>query len=134
MVNPPFSPRSWIRHALKWDLASRPSSPSRSGVRPTESSLELTIDRYDHEGWIDFYIGAAQQFPHKRCSLMDPHQRVGLHYLASDLDQLKRSSRPSPDIPHHLWVTLQKKGSSAALAKGSYKGLDQNQLLAELIS
>jgi hypothetical protein len=73
-------------------------------------SESLSVHRRQRsDGWIDFFLGeAAIEDPMHRCSFMDAHQKVGLHYLRQDLDRLQQMSCP-PGIPQSLWQRLQLK-------------------------
>ncbi len=70
--------------------------------------LCLPIQRLDHNGWVDFYVGQAQDHPNRRCSFMDPRLKVGVHYLVEDAEVIRENSCPD-GVPLHLWRKLQAK-------------------------
>jgi hypothetical protein len=71
---------------------------------------ELQLQRRQHlDGWIDFFLGkAAMENAVSRCSCIDSHRKIALHYLKEDLDCLGHLPCPSR-IPKSLWKLLQLK-------------------------
>ena len=67
---------------------------------------ELQVRRQVHDGWTDFFLGAATT--EKRCHhLLDASVKVGLHYCCSDLWTIGQMACPSNEIPTYLWQQLQ---------------------------
>ncbi len=68
----------------------------------------LSIDRDQHNGWVDFYLGQARHQPNRRCSLLDSHLKIGIHYLIEDASRIRRRALPE-EMPPQIWQQLQKK-------------------------
>lgn len=67
----------------------------------------LELSRHEQDGWVDFYIGNAQNSDSQYRSVLDGSAKVGLHYQDSDLYDICAMACPSRDIPSYLWQSLQ---------------------------
>ena len=66
----------------------------------------LRVHRQVHDGWTDFFIGAATA--EGNChSVLDASVRVGVHYCCSELPTIQKMTCPSQEIPAYLWQHLQ---------------------------
>lgn len=70
------------------------------------STPPLRIHYQEQGQWLDVFLGASEQHPQRRRSLVDPTVRVALHYLEEDLAQIQGLERPHERIPPHLWQQL----------------------------
>ncbi len=70
------------------------------------SAPAFKISYQEQDQWLDVFLGAAEQYPERRHSLIDPTARVALHYLKEDLPQIRRLQRPHERIPGDLWQRL----------------------------
>jgi hypothetical protein len=70
------------------------------------SPCALRISYREQDGWLDVYLGEAEQHPQRRCSLLEATARVALHYLPEDLPQVRLLQCPHERIPLRLWQRL----------------------------
>ncbi len=83
-----------------------------SSAQGTElTTPQIRVQRRVQEGWVDYFLGQADVESRQRCSVIDAHRRLALHYLKSDLPQLHQLDCPSEEIPEHLWQKLAARAS-----------------------
>ena len=84
------------------------AAPKQTGGLATP---QIRVRRHQQEGWVDYFLGQADVESRQRCSVIDAHQKLALHYLKSDLPQLHQLDCPSEEIPSHLWQKLAARAS-----------------------
>lgn len=72
---------------------------------------QISVHRREQDGWVDFFLGQSEQDSRQRCSVIDAHRKLALHYLRSDLPQLHQLDCPCEQIPRHLWQKLAARAS-----------------------
>ncbi|MFS8868065.1 hypothetical protein [Synechococcus sp. H65.1] len=100
----------WCRQlgqlAPQWWLGWSPEQGFRLYRQESLPSLSARIRCQERDGWLDVFLGEAEQHPQRRHSLLDATARVALHYLPEDLAQLRFLPCPHERIPLQLWQHL----------------------------
>ncbi|MGY2717848.1 hypothetical protein ACVW01_002526 [Thermostichus sp. MS-CIW-19] len=101
----------WCRQlgqlAPQWWLGWSPEQGFRLYRQESLPSLSaLRIRCQERDGWLDVFLGEAEQHLQRRRSLLDATARVALHYLPEELVQIRSLPRPHERIPLELWQRL----------------------------
>ncbi|MGQ9837906.1 MAG: hypothetical protein ACUVRV_08050 [Cyanobacteriota bacterium] len=95
-----LAPQWW----LGWGSEGGFQSYRKEDQAPLTPAFRIHYQNQDQ--WLDVFLGASEEYPQRRHSLLDPTARVALHYLEEDLAQIQKLQRPHERIPPHLWQRL----------------------------
>lgn len=97
-----LAPQWWLGWSLEQGF--RLYRKEVSSALPSLSALRIRYQERD--GWLDVFLGEAEQCNRRRRSLLDPAARVALHYMPEDLAQIQSLKCPHERIPPQLWQRL----------------------------
>lgn len=97
-----WAPQWWLGWSLEQGF--RLYRKEVSSALPSLSALRIRYQERD--GWLDVFLGEAEQCNRRRRSLLDPAARVALHYMPEDLAQIRSLKCPHERIPLELWQRL----------------------------
>ena len=75
-------------------------------VGSPRASQALHVARVENDGWIDFFLAQPALDNSRRRSILDSPSHIALHYDVGDSYELFNTTRPSAEIPQHLWHAL----------------------------
>lgn len=95
---------------VRVNIARRPVTREAIAISTTE--LVASLRTCQDTGWLDCFIGNAEQEFRLCRSAIDATAKVAVHYLPRDCEVIAKCRRAPAGIPARLWQTVVKEARS----------------------